>query len=35
VVLTYTPVLQADNTIKWTCTANAANNKYVPAECRV
>jgi type IV pilus assembly protein PilA len=35
VVLTLTPVVNADGTVKWTCTAAAANNKYVPAECRV
>jgi type IV pilus assembly protein PilA len=36
VVLTLTPVVNADGTIKWTCTNSAAaNNKYVPAECRV
>ena len=36
VVLTYTPTLQADGTIKWACTVNsAANNKYAPAECRI
>ena len=36
VVLTYTPTLQADGTIKWACTVDsAANNKYAPAECRI
>lgn len=35
VVLTFTPVVNADGTVKWTCTAPAADNKYVPAECRV
>ena len=35
VVLTLTPVVNADGTVKWTCTAPAADAKYVPAECRV
>ena len=36
VILTLTPTVNADGTIKWTCTnSDAANNKYVPAECRV
>ncbi|TXL66458.1 pilin [Zeimonas arvi] len=34
VVLTYTPTVNADGTITWACTTPAANNKYVPAECR-
>ncbi|NKN33976.1 pilin [Marichromatium bheemlicum] len=35
VVLTYTPELTGNGAIKWTCTtADAANFKYVPAECR-
>jgi len=34
VVLTYTPLLNADGVIAWTCTTAAANNKFVPAECR-
>ncbi|MDP1533503.1 MAG: pilin [Rubrivivax sp.] len=34
VVLTLTPVVNADGTVKWTCTAPAAVAKYVPAECR-
>ncbi|MBK7460867.1 MAG: pilin [Betaproteobacteria bacterium] len=35
VVLTLTPVVNADGTVKWTCTTSlAANYKYVPAECR-
>jgi type IV pilus assembly protein PilA len=34
VVLTLTPVVNADNTTRWTCTTAAANAKYVPAECR-
>jgi type IV pilus assembly protein PilA len=32
VTLTYTPTLNADNTIVWTCTTT--ENKYSPAECR-
>ena len=36
VVLTYTPLDNADGTITWTCAVDAAaNNKYVPAECRI
>ncbi len=36
VVLTYTPTLTTDGVIAWPCpTPAAANNKYVPAECRV
>jgi type IV pilus assembly protein PilA len=36
VVLTYTPTLTADGIISWLCTVDtAANNKYVPAECRI
>jgi type IV pilus assembly protein PilA len=36
VVLTFTPAVNADNTIAWTCTVGAAaDNKYVPAECRI
>ncbi|MBI3156248.1 MAG: pilin [Burkholderiales bacterium] len=36
VVLTYTPQLNADGVIAWTCTVDAAaNNKYAPAECRI
>jgi len=37
VVLTYTPLPNADGTVTWTCavTDPADNNKYVPAECRV
>jgi type IV pilus assembly protein PilA len=34
VVLTYTPTVNADNTIVWACTTTATNYKYVPAECR-
>jgi len=34
VVLTYTPAVNADGTVTWTCTTAAANNKFVPAECR-
>lgn len=36
VVLTFTPGLTADGIISWSCTVGAAaNNKYVPAECRI
>jgi type IV pilus assembly protein PilA len=36
VVLTYTPTLTTDGIISWVCTVDAAaNNKYVPAECRI
>lgn len=36
VVLKYTPVLNADGVITWSCVvSDAANNKYVPAECRI
>jgi type IV pilus assembly protein PilA len=36
VVLTYTPGVNADGTITWLCTVDAAaNNKYAPAECRI
>jgi type IV pilus assembly protein PilA len=36
VVLTFTPTVTADGNIKWTCTVGAAaDNKYVPAECRI
>ncbi len=35
VVLTYTPAA-VDAGVSWTCAVdNAANNKYVPAECRI
>ena len=34
VALTYTPVVQGDGKIAWTCTSAAGNHKYVPAECR-
>jgi type IV pilus assembly protein PilA len=35
VVLTFTPALNSsDGTVAWTCSAAAANAKYVPAECR-
>jgi type IV pilus assembly protein PilA len=35
VVLTLTPVVNADGTVKWNCTTlPVANFKYVPAECR-
>jgi type IV pilus assembly protein PilA len=36
VVLTLTPTLTANGVVNWTCAvSSAANNKYVPAECRV
>jgi type IV pilus assembly protein PilA len=36
VVLTFTPGVNADGTVTWACAVSAAaNNKYVPAECRV
>ena len=36
VVLTYTPLPNADGTITWTCAVDStANNKYAPAECRI
>ncbi|MDH5434632.1 MAG: pilin, partial [Gammaproteobacteria bacterium] len=36
VVLTFQPTLTADGIIAWTCAVDAAaNNKYVPAECRI
>lgn len=34
VVLTYTPTVTPEGTVRWVCTTPAANNKYVPAECR-
>jgi type IV pilus assembly protein PilA len=34
VVLTYSPTLTADGNIRWSCSADAANYKFVPAECR-
>jgi type IV pilus assembly protein PilA len=35
VVLTYTPTVNATTgNVSWACTADAANDKYVPAECR-
>lgn len=34
--LTYTPLPNADGTVTWTCVVGAAaDNKYVPAECRI
>jgi type IV pilus assembly protein PilA len=33
VVLVYTPTLNADGVIRWTCTS-ASPAKYLPAECR-
>lgn len=33
VSLTYTPAVNADGTVTWTCVGS--DNKYVPAECRV
>ena len=36
VVLTLKPELKENGVVKWTCTVDsAANNKYVPAECRI
>ena len=37
VVLTYTPsIVAVDGTIEWDCAvADVADNKYVPAECRI
>ena len=36
VVMTYTPGLTSEGVITWLCEVDdAANNKYVPAECRV
>ena len=37
VVLTFTPTIQSDDSaVAWACAVgSAANNKYVPAECRV
>lgn len=36
VTVTLTPSVNADNNITWACAVSAAaNNKYVPAECRV
>jgi type IV pilus assembly protein PilA len=35
-VFTMTPTLAANNNITWSCAvSNAANNKYVPSECRI
>ncbi len=34
VALTLSPVFVAGSPINWTCTTAAANNQYVPAECR-
>lgn len=36
VVLTLTPTLQANGEVTWVCAVSAAaNNKYVPANCRI
>jgi type IV pilus assembly protein PilA len=36
VVLTYTPTVNSEGIIAWACTVGAAaDNKYVPAECRI
>jgi type IV pilus assembly protein PilA len=36
VVFSLTPVLAANDSVTWDCNvAAAANNKYVPAECRI
>jgi len=32
--LTYTPTVNADGTIVWSCSTAAESFKYVPAECR-
>ncbi|MGN6703209.1 MAG: pilin [Burkholderiaceae bacterium] len=34
VVLTFTPTVNADNTVAWKCTTASTDFKYVPAECR-
>lgn len=34
VVLTFTPLINADGTITWRCTSAAASHRFVPAECR-
>jgi type IV pilus assembly protein PilA len=34
VILTYTPTVNADNVVVWTCTSAEASHKYVPSECR-
>ncbi len=34
VPITLTPTVNADGTVKWLCTSNAASVAYVPAECR-
>ncbi len=31
----YTPAVNADGTVTWACAFGSANNKYVPAECRI
>lgn len=33
-VITFTPTINADDTVEWTCTTAADSFKYVPAECR-
>ncbi|WP_217126940.1 pilin [Hydrogenophilus thiooxidans] len=36
VVLTLTPTLTTNGVVNWTCAvSSSANNKYVPAECRI
>jgi type IV pilus assembly protein PilA len=36
VTITLTPAVNADGNIGWTCAVGAAaNNRYVPAECRI
>ena len=35
VVLTLTPAALAGGNVRWTCTTAAANNRFVPSECRV
>jgi type IV pilus assembly protein PilA len=34
VVLNYTPAVNADGNVAWTCTSDASVHKFVPAECR-
>jgi len=35
VILTFAPLVNADNVVAWTCaTPTAATHKYVPSECR-
>jgi len=34
VVLTFTPAVNTDGTVEWTCSTEEANFRFVPAECR-